>query len=363
MEALREIGKDEDADGIKSWLRSQHAESIRERTSGARPQDFDLIGTEFHRWVRDHEDALGLTAPASFARVIESDLVFYTMRYERLRRAGESLTEGLERVHYCAQHNFTLQYPVLLAPLRPDEDEALSLRKVRTVAAFLDILIHRRIWNWRSIDYSTMQYAMFTVMREIRGKTLDEIVPALRKRIEEDREDFAHYESFGLHKMNGPAVHRLLARMTEYVETQSGRQSRYSDYAMRGRKGYDIEHIWAGRPERHRAEYPDERDFLGDRDLLGCLVLLPSSINRSIGDLTYARKLKHYRGQNLLAASLHEDTYEHNPGFRRFIQSSALPFRPHAEFKRADLEERQKLYLKLAEQIWNPGRIEEEAER
>lgn len=363
MEALREIGKDEDADGIKSWLRSQHAESIRERTRGARPQDFDLIGTEFHRWVRDHETALGLTAAGSFARFIETDLVYYTLWYERLRRAGEALTEGLERVHYCAQHNFTLQYPVLLAPLRPDEDEALSLRKVRTVAAFLDILIHRRIWNWRAIDYSTMQYAMFTVMREIRRKTLDEIVPALRKRLEEDPEDFAHYESFGLHKMNGPAVHRLLARMTEYVETRSGGPSRYSDYAMRGRKGYDIEHIWAGHPERHRAEYPDERDFLGDRDLLGCLVLLPSSINRSIGDLTYARKLKHYRGQNLLAASLHEDTYDHNPGFRRFIQSSALPFRPHAEFKRADLEERQKLYLKLAEQIWSPGRIEEEAER
>ncbi len=57
---LQDLGKDEDADGIKSWLRSQHAESIRERKGGAAPQDFDLIGTEFHRWVRDHEDVLGL---------------------------------------------------------------------------------------------------------------------------------------------------------------------------------------------------------------------------------------------------------------------------------------------------------------
>ena len=57
VQALAELGKDEDADGIKSWLRSQYAESIRERKRGAAPQDFDLIGTEFHRWVRDHEDA------------------------------------------------------------------------------------------------------------------------------------------------------------------------------------------------------------------------------------------------------------------------------------------------------------------
>ncbi len=51
-----------------------------------------------------------------------------------------------------------------------EDDEAGVLRKLRVVAAYLDILIHRRIWNWRAIDYSTMQYAMFLVMRDIRGK-------------------------------------------------------------------------------------------------------------------------------------------------------------------------------------------------
>ena len=36
-------------------------------------QVFDLIGTEFHRWVRDHEDSLGLKASQDFARFIERD--------------------------------------------------------------------------------------------------------------------------------------------------------------------------------------------------------------------------------------------------------------------------------------------------
>jgi uncharacterized protein with ParB-like and HNH nuclease domain len=49
VQVLAELGKDEDADGIKSWLRSQYAENIRERKRDAAPQDFDLIGTEFHR--------------------------------------------------------------------------------------------------------------------------------------------------------------------------------------------------------------------------------------------------------------------------------------------------------------------------
>lgn len=35
MSALFDLGKDEDADAIKSWLRSQHAETIRDRRRGA----------------------------------------------------------------------------------------------------------------------------------------------------------------------------------------------------------------------------------------------------------------------------------------------------------------------------------------
>ena len=67
--ALAELGKDEDADGIKSWLRSQYAETIRDRKRGALPEDFDLIGTEFHRWVRDHEERLGLEKSSDFVRL------------------------------------------------------------------------------------------------------------------------------------------------------------------------------------------------------------------------------------------------------------------------------------------------------
>lgn len=77
--------------------------------AGAVPQDFDLIATEFHRWVRDHEKRLGLTASAEFARFIERDFSYYGRWYERLRHAAETRTAQLECVHYNAQHNFTLQ--------------------------------------------------------------------------------------------------------------------------------------------------------------------------------------------------------------------------------------------------------------
>jgi Protein of unknown function DUF262/Protein of unknown function (DUF1524) len=361
VQALAEIGKDEDADGIKSWLRSQFAENIRERKRGAEPQDFDLIGTEFHRWVRDHEDRLGLTASAEFARFIERDFAFYSRWYERLRRAGETLTPGLECVHFNAQHNFTLQYPVLLAPLSVADDETTASRKVRIVAAWLDILIHRRVWNWRAIDYSTMQYAMFLAMRDIRCKSAPDLASLLRERLDGDSETFAGNDRFRLHGMNGRQIHRLLARMTDYLETRSGMASRYAEYARRGKKGYEIEHIWADHAERHTDEFAHPSEFAEYRNRIGGLVLLPKSFNASYGDLPYAEKMEHYLGQNLLARSLHAQAYDHNPGFRRFIDESGLPFRAHAKFKKADLDARQDLYRLLAERIWSPERLTQEA--
>lgn len=361
ISSLAEVCKEEDSDGIKAWLRSQYATSIRERKSGAAPQDFDLLGTEFHRWVRDHEDDIGLTSSVEFSRFIERDFAFYSHWYKRLRRAAESLTPGLERIHFTAQHEFTHQYPVLLAPLRVSDDEATALRKIRIVATYLDILIHRRIWNWRSIDYSTMQYAMFLVMREIRGWSVEELAAGLRERLDADAETFASNDRFELTQMNGRKVHRLLARMADYAEVGSGMASRYTEYAQRGRKGYEIEHIWANHSERHSDEFEASGEFFSYRDRIGGLLLLPKSFNASYGDLPYAEKREHYLSQNLLARSLHEQAYKHNPGFVRFVEESGLPFRPHPEFKKADLDARQMLYQNLAEQIWNPERLTEEA--
>lgn len=39
------------------------------------------------------------------------------------------------------------------------------------------------------------------------------------------------------------------------------------------------------------------------------------------------------------------------------MEESGLPFKPHGEFKKADLDARQELYRKLAEQIWNPENL------
>jgi len=176
------------------------------------------------------------------------------------------------------------------------------------------------------------------------------------------KETFASNDRFYLHGMNGRQIHRLLARMTDYVETQSGRASRYSEYIKRsGKTGHEVEHIWANHADRHKDEFEHAADFSEYRNRIGGLLLLPKSFNASLGDLDYQKKLEHYLGRNLLAQSLHPKAYEHDPGFRRFREETGLAFKPHAEFKKTDLDDRQKLYRELAERIWSPENILREA--
>lgn len=362
--ALQKIGKDEDADAIKSWLRSQHALNIRERQRGALPRDFDLIGTEFHRWVRDHEEPLGLANSAAFGGFIEDNFDFYSLLYQRIREASETLTDGLETIYYNARNNFTLQYPVLLAPLRQSDSEEEILCKLRIVASYIDILVARRIWNWKSTSYSAMQYNMFKlVILQIRGKSSSELAEILTERLHAEEETFASNDRFRLHGQNGRQIHRLLARMTDFVETRSGRPSHYTEYIQRhGKNGYEVEHIWANHPERHEDEFSHPTDFDEYRNRIGGLLLLPKSFNASYGDKPYADKRKHYLKHNLLAQSLHEDAYENDPGFRRFREESGLVFQSHAEFKKADMDARMDLYRALAEQIWNPANLTREVD-
>jgi hypothetical protein len=269
--------------------------------------------------------------------------------------------KGLEIVYANSWLEFTLQYPLLLAPLTIADDEPTCLRKLQVVASFVDILIARRLWNYRSIAYSTMQYAMFLVMREIRGKSVDHLVPLLRQRLDEEEEDFDTNPTLRLHQQNRHSLKWLLARMTDHIEVRGGLASRFEEYMSEGRKnGYEVEHIWADHWEQHKDEFTHEADFDEHRNRLGGLLLLPKTFNASYNDWSYAKKLPKYLEQNLLAQSLNPDAYDRNPPLKK-LKQAGLPFVGHKEFKKTDIETRQQLYVAIAKQVWNPDRLNEAA--
>ena len=360
---LAELGKEEDVDAIQAWLRGRRAETTSRYVAGVAPGDYERIGNEFHRWVRDVEETrLGLIAPSDFGDFIHKDFDFYVGWYARLRRAAESHTESLETVQYIASQGFTLHYAIFLAALHTGDNEHTALRKIRATAAYVDILIHRRLWNSMRIGQTYLRFPLFDLAKRVRGAaSVEELVSVLTREIEANDLDFSPDWRFRRNLRNGNIVRRLLARLTLYVESGHSGVASYDDLVTTGRHGYDIEHVIADKPERYPRDFDDELEFAEKRNWIGGLLLIPSSVNRSYGALAYESKREHYLKENLLAASLHPLAYVNNPEFNRFIDDSKLPFTPHDQFGKDELDRRQALYGQIAAQVWSPDRIRDEA--
>lgn len=357
LRALDDRVDDGSSDFLKTWLRSQYATKIRERRSGARPESWDRIGTEFHRWLRGEREAIGLRSPRDFHDFVVRDLDFYSRQYERIVAATSTFEPRgpLRYIRFNADLGFTLQDQLLLAPLVVGDDPHVIDQKLEIVGRFVDILLAWRIWNNRSTDYSTMQYAMFTVMRDIRGLSPEDLAASLLAYLDRIDETFDTRDDLRVHQQNRRRLHRLLARMTDHITVESGMASNYLELTGGSGVRYEVEHIWADHVERHADEFDHERDFALHRDRIGDLLLLPKSFNASYGDEPYSDKRPRYFSHNLLAASLDPQTYEKNPGFLAFIRRSGLPFHPHETFRSADIVERGELYQEIAKQVWNPA--------
>lgn len=359
LRKLQDLNGDAESDFFKAWIRSQYAESIRDRRKGAKPKDYDLIGTEFHRWVKDEADTVGLHDSDDFFRFIHDDMRFYGSVYERIERASSTVTSGLERVRYNAQIGFTLQNMLLLAPLRPHDPIELQLQKLRIVSTYVDILLNFRQWNFKAITHSGMQYSAFITMREIRKMTdPTQLALYLHDTLVQSSYNLDTENNLRLHGQNGRYIKALLARLTDHVEVSSGSATRFDEYmAERTKNRYEIEHIWANHAEQHTDDFAYAGDFEDYRNRVGGLVIVPKKFNASYGDLPYESKLPHYLEQNLLAKSLNSRAYKRNPGFNQYLQLGNPGFRAHDSFRRSDLDERQELYRELAKQIWDPKLI------
>ena len=86
-------------------------------------------------------------------------------------------------------------------------------------------------------------------------------------------------------------------------------------------------------------------------------MLLPKSKNASLNDKSYGGKRPHYQDENLLAASLTDLPYTHQPRFARFRDEHGFDFKPYATFGKDQQTERRALYTALIKHIWSVERL------
>jgi uncharacterized protein with ParB-like and HNH nuclease domain len=359
-----------DANCIKAWLRAQYAESTRERKAGAVDKDWELIGSVFHRWVRDHSARLGLGKAQPNLKLMAESFPFFGKAYRRVLHASRHYTPGLEAVYYNAHNDFTWQSTVLLAPLVETDDDETVRRKMAVTATYLDIWVMRRAVNYIRVGYSSVSYAMWLLCRDIRRKPLAELVPILQQKLDEDEVTFAGsaakgrtgIQGLGLNQFSRRYIYHLLARLTEATEAGAGRTESFDKLVNREVKNpFDIEHIWADDFEAVKNVFATEAEFVEWRHHVASLLLLPADVNRSLQAKPFEQKRAHYAKQNFYAASLDASAYQHQPQFLQFGAAHVLPFKPFDTFTKAEQLARRELVAALVERVWSPQRLQEAA--
>lgn len=352
---LTDTEKNADAEFIKAWLRGDYAKTIRARKSKATPGDFDVIGTAFHKWVRDNTDSLGLHKSADFEQFVDHEFLQLSSRYLDLIDATNNYTKDLRSVYHLKCTGFTLHLPLILSAITSDDDDVTFRAKAGLVARALDIYLVRRMVNYRNFGYSTVVYTMFILMKTVRDRPIDELPQVLIDWLATEEEGIEGLAEMRLTQRNNSHIRYLLARITSWLEQETKQTDNFCEYMHRSADPYEVEHIWANHFKRHVDDFDSEAEFQDHRNRVGGLVLLPKSFNASYGDKPYGKKIRHYDHHNVLVRSLHQNAYESNPSFLKMMEHHSLAFKPYpTDFNKGAILERQALYLSIAQIIWDP---------
>lgn len=358
MQDLSELGDGVENQFFQAWLRAKFAVTIRQAKVGALNEDFENIGNRFHNWFKDNYDKqlLGGSINGDMENFIETNYRFYLRKFLQIKRAEQNFDKQMEHVFYHGYWGIapSLSYPLYLASLCITDNEETCTQKIELVAKFLDGFATRRACNFRNFSASSIRYTMCNLTRQIRNLDVDKLRSILIENIEEIDNFDKSLLSFRLHGMNGRFIKYFLARITSFIEEGSGMGNNFVKYMFNPEcKPYEIEHIWSDHFEWHQDEFTQTEDFSQWRNSIGDLLLLPKPSNCSYNDLEYKEKMPHYIKENLLAQSLCNQAYDHNPSFVSFIKTMNLQFVPYEEFKKDNIHSRCELYAQIANKIWD----------
>lgn len=354
--SLKENDSKEDETFIKVWLRAQYADTIRQGKAGAENKDFEIIGGEFHKWVRDEKEKLGLKNSKDYKNFIETFLYFADI-YKEIKNYENEYNKQFKYIFYNAKVDFTFQMQLLLASISYNDSKEIMHQKINLVSRFIEFYILARTLNYNSVNYNTIKYSIFNITKNIRNSNCD--IDKLKETLKEEYETLNFDTSITLNKLylnyfNKKYIKHFLAHIISFMEEETLQPSNYVNYMNNDTKNpYEIEHIIADHFNSFIQKFNDEKDFDYHRNKIGALLLLPKSLNASLNDSKYEEKIKKYSQENIYTASLDEITYRNNTRFINFISKYKLHFEPYKEFFKPEIEKRTKLLIELFNIIWN----------
>lgn len=350
----------EDVTFIATWIRAKYAQKIREGKKDSKDQDYEIVGREFHEWIRQNHVALGLMKSDDYYSFITNEFKFYADIYLRLKNYAENYTVGFEEVFFNADKDLNYQYMFIISALNSTDSDEIINKKIKLVSAFIDSYTARRLFNFAKLNWNTQKTEYFATIKAIRGMSIDKLTVYLTYKLRDMEYQLTGIteadkgSGFSWNQFTGRYMLHILARFTDFVDVQTGNQSLFDSYVNRKVKNsYDREHVIPDKYEDYRSVFSSIEEFNIYRWKLGNLILLKLDKNRSYQDMNYSEKRKYYLQNNIIAQSFHEDCYVRNPKFVTFYKTKGFDFKAYPSFGKNEILERQNLYQEMAFDIWD----------
>lgn len=349
---LHRYSLQEDQEFIKAWLRGAYAETIRSSVKGAENEDFEKIGTRFHTWVKDNYKKIGLKNQDSFYYFIKGDFDFYANLYLRIINAETSLVVGLDIVYLSANWMIadSLAYPLLLAPINKLDDEETIIEKIRVVYQFLDIYTISRILSGKSVSQTAQRYTIYTLVRDLRNRNLDELKSILLGKLSDPSDSIDNFSSYQYQYDSRKFIHYLFARMAYFVSNHYHEKDFDFDDLLPSRKKNRLVLIPIIEADFDKYEdyFDDEDDFYSSIKMLGNFVLLPNSIAQVFNEYDFEKKLNLLRDPLIIYKAVIISDNAKIPDITSFIN-----IYPLENLSSLSIKKRTEQLTELAKIVWN----------
>ncbi|MGA3015083.1 MAG: DUF262 domain-containing protein [Bacteroidales bacterium] len=225
FEIKTQIGIDSDLEFFRAWLRAKYAETKRATKPGAENEDFELIGTNFHTWVKNNLGNKVLKKPNDYYLFIRSDFDFFSNLFKLINRYKNSFNEGFETNYISSFYTIaeSLSFPLYFATISKIDEEQIIEDKIKLVCEFIDVFVNIRMILGRPVTQSSIRNSFYDLIKGIRNTNINQLKEKLSQELAKSETKPASPFTI-LHRMdNWGYYHYFLARIWYYLkEDKSG---------------------------------------------------------------------------------------------------------------------------------------------
>jgi uncharacterized protein with ParB-like and HNH nuclease domain len=176
-----------DIDFFRAWFRAKYAVTKRKSGKDSTNEDFELIGTNFHNWIKNNREKVYLKTSDDFYFFIKSDFDFYSDLYLKLFELKNYAIEEFDDIYISSFYPIadSLFYPLMMSSVSKIDDLDKIDEKIKLVGKFVDVYINSRTLTGKSITQTGIRNSIYDLVRNIRDVNFFELRPFLQELLED----------------------------------------------------------------------------------------------------------------------------------------------------------------------------------